>query len=240
MKKDIYNDFKIFSFQNKIEDIRRNIISSPVHVRLKPTNRCNHRCSYCCYRSKNLHMNQLFDEQSEIPWKSMKKIIKDLALMGVKAVTFSGGGEPLLYPYFNDTVKRLCAGGIKIGLLTNGSLLNGESATLLSKYASWVRVSMDAAVPQTYIKTRGVERKEFEKVCNNIEKFSKNKTKGCQLGVNYIVTKNNYKEVYSFLCLMQQKGVNHAKISEAVISTDNADNKNHYARIIDCVNKQIA
>lgn len=38
--------------------------------------------------------------------KKMLEIIDDCAEMGVKAITFSGGGEPFVYKYMEDAVKE--------------------------------------------------------------------------------------------------------------------------------------
>ena len=42
-----------------------------------------------------------------IPKDKMMEIIDDLVEMKVKAVTFSGGGEPFCYPHFTETLKKL-------------------------------------------------------------------------------------------------------------------------------------
>lgn len=235
----LYSDLKILHFQSKLVDLARGTLSAPLHVRIKPTNRCNHNCYYCCYRNKNLHLNQLFDERDKIPPDRMKEIIFDLRKMGVGAVTFSGGGEPLVYPYIKGAIKDLLDSRIKVALLTNGSLLKGEVAQILSRYAAWVRISMDAADAKTYAKIRGVELGEFDKVCDNIYNFAKKKRRRCQLGVNFIVTKDNYKDIYKFLKIMKKLGVDHVKISEAVLYTDRGKNKKHYHRMLGLIKRQI-
>lgn len=234
-----YSNLKIFHFGSKIEDIAKGKLSSPIHIRLKPTNRCNHRCSYCCYRTDKLYLSQCFREADEIPQGKMKEIISDFGRMGVRAVTFSGGGEPLGYPYFTQAVKGLAAHGIKIGVLTNGSLLQGKLAQLLGKQAEWVRISMDAASPQTYAAIRGVGNNSFNAVCKNIYQFSINRDKRCRMGIHFIVTMENYEEIYSFLKLMKKLGVGHVKLSEAVISTKREENRKYYRSILPLVKRQV-
>ena len=39
--------------------------------------------------------------------KKMMEIIEDMGNMSVKAITFSGGGEPLTYPYIDEAVKKI-------------------------------------------------------------------------------------------------------------------------------------
>ena len=235
----LYSDLKIFHFGSKLKDIAKGIFSSPIHVRLKPTNRCTHKCYYCCYRTDKLYLSQCFRDNDEIPQDKMKEIITDFGRMQVKAVTLSGGGEPLYYPYFIETIKGLSAAGVKIGVLTNGSLLKGKTALVLGEEADWVRISMDAANPDTYAKTRNVSVKEFNNICTNIYNFSKNMKKRCQLGVHFIVTRVNCREIYKFLKLMKKIGVGHVKLSEAVISTKREENRREYRPILHLVRQQI-
>jgi len=146
----LYSDLKMFHYGSKLQDLKTGVISAPLHVRLKPTNKCNHKCAYCCYRSKKLFLSELFKEDDEIPWPKMQELVCDFKQMGVKAITFSGGGEPLYYPYIAETIERLIKADIKVAVITNGSLLNGKVAKILSRGASWVRVSMDAAYASGY------------------------------------------------------------------------------------------
>lgn len=236
----LYSDLKIFHFDSKIKDILAGILSPPLHVRLKPTNKCNHNCYYCCYRNKDLYLSQLFNENDEIPKSKMREIVEDLRQMGIKAVTFSGGGEPLCYPYIAETAENLINAGIKIAVLTNGSLLKGKIAEALGKEIAWVRVSMDALDSQMYAKNRGVGLGEFDIVCNNIHNFAKNKSKQCQLGINFVVTQENYRDVYEFLKLMKKFGANHVKISESIVSIKKEENKKYYFSFSNSVKKQIA
>lgn len=238
MKK-LYSNLKILSFSKKIKSLSKGILTAPIHVRLKPTNRCNHNCYYCCYRNKDLYLNQLFDNKSEIPWQKMREIVRDFSLMGIKAVTLSGGGEPLLYPHLVDLIRMLSDNQIKIAVLTNGSRLNGDAADILMRESSWVRVSMDAADPLVYSKIRGVSRNEFNKVCKNMENFAKGKNRKSVLGVNFIVMEENYRDIYNFLKLMKNIGVDHVKISDSIVSTKRKENERYHSFLINSVKTEI-
>jgi len=234
-----YSNLKIFHFDSKLKDMMDGNLSAPLHIRLKPMNKCNHSCNYCCYRTKKLFLSELFDEADQIPWPKMKELISDFTEMGVKAVTFSGGGEPLAYSHIVESVELLAKGEIKIATLTNGSFLDGKIAEAFGQHASWVRVSMDAADAKNYARIRSVDLNEFDKVCKNIHHFSKTKSKNCELGVNFIVSRGNHKDVYKFLKLMKDLGINHVKVSECVISTKGEENIDYYKNIGHIVKDQI-
>ena len=108
----LYSDLKIFHFPQKIDNLGHDMpVTAPVHIRLKPTNKCNHRCRYCAYRSSDLQLGKDMRIADTIPQGKMFEICKDIVAMGVKAVTFSGGGEPLMYPYLLEGARILKEGG---------------------------------------------------------------------------------------------------------------------------------
>lgn len=63
--------------------------------------------------------------------------------MGARAITITGGGDPMCYPWINDLL-RACTTvgytGMKIGLVTNGILLPRLDSTQKIK---WCRISVD-------------------------------------------------------------------------------------------------
>ena len=236
----VYSNSKIFHFHEKLADMQAGRWSAPVHVRLKPTNRCNHRCNYCCYRNPALHLSERMDQRDEMPPEKLREITGDLTAMGVKAVTFSGGGEPLCHPDIIQAVEALADVGVKVAMLTNGSLLADRAAEALARRATWVRVSMDAANARDYAQIRGVSEKEFDKVCDNIRGFARAAKGRCVLGVNYIVTKENHRDTLAFLELMKQLGADHVKVSGAVVSTSPRENAEYLAGFYESVKARIA
>lgn len=235
----VYSGNKIFHFPDRLRDIAAGGIPPPVHIRLKPTNRCNHRCAYCCYRHPDLLLGETMQERDEIPQAKMQELVEDLVEMGVRAVTFSGGGEPLCYPHIVEAASALADGGIKIAMLTNGSQLEGEAAALLAQRATWVRVSIDAVDAETYARVRSIGVGAFDRVCNNMRAFASIPGRTCVLGANLIVTHENCDDVLRFLQLARELGLDHVKVSGAVVSTDPEKNREYIAVFHDAVKAQI-
>jgi len=235
----VYSQVKMFHFGKKLRDLQNGTISPPIHIRLKPINACNHRCFYCCYRNPDLLLNQRFNEKDMIPHGKMLEIIEDIAIGGVKAVTFTGGGEPLIYPYIIEAVETLVNNDVKIAVLTNGSHLKGDIARSLAERASWVRISIDASDREAYAKSRGVGTDEFDKILCNIENFARQKHPGCELGINFIVTQHNVEKVFAFIKLMKERGADHVKVSECVVSISGRRNNQYHAAYFDTVKAQI-
>lgn len=210
-----YSNLKIFAHAEKLNLIQKGERIAPIYVRVKPTNYCNHHCYYCSYADSELGLRDIVNRQDQIPWEKMQEIIQDFADMEVKAVTFSGGGEPLVYPYIIETIESMKKAGIQVSIITNGSLLDGERAQAL-KDAKWVRISCDSADAETYAKARDIPIDAFDKVCNNIKEFAKLKDKNCELGINFVINHENANQVYNMAVLSRELGVNHIKFSARI------------------------
>ncbi len=210
-----YSNLKIFAHAQAIKDIGEGKRIAPIYVRIKPTNYCNHKCYYCSYADSALGLRDSVNRQDQIPREKMWEIIEDMKDIGVKAVTFSGGGEPLVYPYIAQAMQKILDAKIDLSIITNGQLLKDECARVLSK-AKWVRVSFDSANAQTYSKVRQLPESAFEEVCNNIRRFSEIKEKDCELGINFVVNHENADQVYDMAKMVKKLGVNHIKYAARV------------------------
>jgi len=237
---ELYSQAKVFHFADKLKDIASGIASAPIHVRLKPTNRCNHGCWYCCYRSEDLFLGERMNEADEIPPGELLGIAGDLVDMGVRAVTFSGGGEPLMHPSLVESVEVLTGGGVKVAVLTNGSLLADEAAQVLGSRATWVRVSIGGTSPESLAEASRVGIGEFDRVCANLGGFASSKSDNCELGVNLVVTRENHGGVYGFLGLMKGLGVDHVKVSEAVVGVTFEENRDYMSAFAAPVREAVA
>lgn len=212
-----YSNLKIFAHAQELQKVKNGERIAPVYVRIKPTNRCNQNCYYCHYKNPYLELDQ-YRPADEISREKMLEIVRDFKEIGVKAVTFSGGGEPLLYPYIEETMEAILEAGIDLSIITNGSLLSGKKAQLLSQ-AKWVRISLESGCAETYARIRGVKEDSFIALCENIRNFAKIKNPKCELGINFVVGPNNYSEVYQTGKLMRQLGADHIKYT-ALMSND--------------------
>ena len=147
-----YSSLKIFGHLEEIQKVRNGKRVAPIYIRIKPTNLCNQNCYYCHYKNPYLTLDQ-YVPADEIKREKMLEIVRDMKDIGVKAVTFSGGGEPLLYPYIEETMEAVLDAGIDLSIITNGTLLTGRKAELLSQ-AKWVRISLESGCAETYSKIR--------------------------------------------------------------------------------------
>ena len=214
-KPDPYSYLKIFRHAGKLEAIRNNTVTPPVYIRIKPISTCNHHCSYCSYHDVDLKLRTRFNYKDKLSIEIMRALVEDILDMGVKAVTFSGGGEPLLYPHINEAMQTLSAGGVDLSIITNGQLLKDQSAQLLAQ-AKWVRVSMDSCDAEQYARIRDIPEAWFHDICENIKNFSRIKNPECELGVNFVVTPDNAGGVYAMIRFVKGLGADHIKLTAMV------------------------
>lgn len=210
-----YSNLKIFAHAQALEDIGAGKRIAPIYIRIKPTNYCNHKCYYCSYADSELGLRDSVNRQDQIPQEKMREIISDISSMGVKAVTFSGGGEPLVYPYIVETMRSVLDAGIDLSIITNGQLLKGERAEVLTD-AKWVRISFDSADAETYAKVRHLPLEAFHEVCDNIQKFARMKKAGCELGINFVINHENAGQVYEMAKMVKELGADHIKYTARV------------------------
>jgi len=226
----VYSNLKFLQFTEHLDAIREGRLKAPVHVRLKPTNRCNHDCWYCCYRSESLILGEDMVEADAVPEDKIFEIADDLVDMGVRAVTFSGGGEPLIYRPLPQVIERLATGRVRVAALTNGVNLQNHMAEAFAEYATWVRISIDGWDDESYMAARRAKDGEFSGVLRNIREFTARGSR-CSLGISYIITRDNHRHLVDLCRTMKDAGANHVKLYGVIVGNDAAANNRYHADI---------
>jgi MoaA/NifB/PqqE/SkfB family radical SAM enzyme len=228
-----YSKLKILHYKDKLDSLGKQI-TAPIHIRIKPTNFCNHNCKYCSYQNSYGQLGKDMNKADSIPFEKLSEIMIDCAEMGVKAVTFSGGGEPLIYPHLDKIIEQA---EVKIAVLTNGIFLKGRIVEVLADKASWVRISVDGWDNASYSQYRKCREDEFDILFENIKNFNK---KTCVLGVNVIVDKDNASHLYELIKNIYDLGVQSIKISPCIISNDSKVNNEYHSKIKHLVSDELS
>ena len=93
------------------------------------TPKCNHRCIFCY----NVWRHHTYP-QGEIDLNAWERIIFRLKKETKIQIASISGGEPLMEPRLFDLLDVLKKYGLKINLITNGSLIDVETAERLATY----------------------------------------------------------------------------------------------------------
>ncbi len=183
----------------------------PILVEMDLSNTCNHHCTFC-------NFSHLID-RSVLTKEVGYKIVGQLRMCGVKAINWTGGGEPLTNPYFPSIFTYAKSVGMEQGLFTNGALIKEEHIEVLLQTQRWIRFSIDAATPSTYYSIRG--KNEFENVLQNVRTMVRVRNEmryDTQIGIGFVITKENYTEIDKFADLITKLGVDYGQYKPCISS----------------------
>ncbi len=173
--------------RNELEKIsRREIVFGPVPSRRLgkslgvnhiPPKACSYSCVYCQIgRTRNMGIKRReFFLTDEIVRQIEEKIGK-LRADGISAdyISFVPDGEPTLDIRLGDHIRALKSFGIKIAVITNGSLLWMDEVRKDLMQADWVSVKVDTAEDRIWKQVdRPHGKLDFGKVTKGILDFAK-------------------------------------------------------------------
>ena len=198
----------------------------PTHIELVISDLCNHDCSFCSYRMSNYLSNTLFQEtrggtrkdrnpNRQIPKEKCFEIIDDCVEMGVKAIQFTGGGEPTIHPNFVEIVQYAQDKGLDTALVTNGNMLHVNEIRQVCINMVWVRVSIDASSSVYYGEVRGVPEKSFYTMIGGLMKLcaeAKAVNSSVVIGTGFVTTPENHDQIYEAVRLFKLTGAQHVRI----------------------------
>lgn len=199
----------------------------PKQVQLIISDLCNQNCNFCAYRMDGYTSNQHFGQVNEktgqftnnpvrfIPYPKAIEIIDDCVELGVKAIQFTGGGEPTVHPKHKEIFSHALSRGLEIALVSNGILLKEELREILMD-ATWVRISIDAGMAETYSKIREVPTSQFDRALDHVRELvalKKARNSSLTIGVGFVVTVDNWKEMLILTEIAKEIGVDNVRLS---------------------------
>lgn len=209
-----YSTLKALRFPDRLDGIENGHAVAPVHVQIILSDLCNQACHFCAYRDPSYTSSQLFHIDGDynpkrfLPFDKLIEILDDCKDMGVRAIQYTGGGEPTVYPRFQEAINATVDRGIPWAVVTNGVLSRGRDFST----AAWIRVSLDAATPATYSRIRRVPEDHFHKACQTVRRY--------HCGVGFVVTPENWTEVRDASELSRSLGASNIRIGAQFSSED--------------------
>lgn len=76
----------------------------PIHVEIDPTSAGQQNCLLCSYK-QNIDGRRdyiIHRTGASLPYERFEDLIAEFKSIGMRAITLSGGGEPLVYPKIED------------------------------------------------------------------------------------------------------------------------------------------
>lgn len=156
---------------NKVEHkqesygIREEAINFPMMSVLSFSYVCNALCPNCPYTNSAIRTDY---KDAKYMSSEIFKMIADEVGKHNAWLRISGGGEPMMHPEFLELMQYAKAKGCKLGIITNGSMLNETLANaLLDINVEMLEFSVDADNQKDYdIVRKGLD---FTKLVNNIK-----------------------------------------------------------------------
>ena len=169
----------------------------PLILSWNVTRKCNMKCSHCYINADTK------ESITELTTEEAKNLIDQICEVSKPLLVLSGG-EPLLRPDIYDLVRYGASKGLKMGIGSNGSLIESDAAKKLKEAGiETISISLDSHIPEQHDKFRGIQG-SWEKAVNAIKVLRKN---GVLVQVNTTVTQQNYSQIDEIMSLVEKLGV---------------------------------
>ena len=169
----------------EFEEFKKGFYTYPVLSEFAITHRCNLRCKFCYLENYNT---------PEMSTKKAKKIILKLKNEAkVPFISFTGG-EPLLRTDLEELIKYANSIGLKVNLISNGTLLTKERVISLKK-AGLRSAQISLESPDEKIHNFLTGAKTFHLTVKGIKNLVK---EGIYVHTNTTINKTNYQSMYEY------------------------------------------
>ena len=169
----------------------------PLVMSWNVTRECNMKCSHCYINATEKKLsNELTTQEGKNLMDQICQVSKPLLILS--------GGEPLLRPDIYELIQYGASKGLKMGLGSNGSLIDDTvAAKLKAAGIATVSISLDSHIPAQHDEFRGVAG-AWEKAVNACKALRKNNV---LVQVNTTLTQQNYNQIDDIMSLAEEIGV---------------------------------
>ncbi len=154
---------------------------APISINLDLTTACNYACDHCVDIDI---LNTGIRYQDDKLMESLDLLAKK----GLRSVILIGGGEPTVYPKFEEVVRFLKQRDIHVAVVSNGAG-NQKIFNCAEHFDAkdWVRLSLDSGSDETFQKMHKPKKKiTLDQICESIPPI-KEKNPKLQVGFSYII-----------------------------------------------------
>lgn len=163
---------------------------------------CNFSCKMCYVRKTP---SQIREEGKHIKhWREWIKLAEECKKAGMLYLLLTGG-EPFLYPGFQELYKQLHKMGFIISINTNGTMIDDEILEWLKKTApARMNITLYGASPETYRKVCG-NADGYQKAVSAILKI---KEAGISVVINASMIPENSEDLEKIALFGREHGIN--------------------------------
>lgn len=119
------------------------------------------------------------------------RVLEEAKAAGVRAIVWTGGGEPTTHPDWLEIVTHAYGLGLEQGLYTLGALIRPAQAAVARELLTWVVVSLDHADAETYAREKRTLPGLFGEACDAVRQLVGGRA---TVGVSFLLHAGNYTE----------------------------------------------
>ena len=186
---------------------------NPPSITFEVTTFCNLKCTMCANPS-------LGKNRGNFNLDKFKEFVDSNNY--IKKINLTGLGETLMNPNLIEMIKYSKRKGIYAWFVNNMTLMKKDiGQKLLDSKVDLICISIDGATKETFEKIRIGAK--FEDVIDNTKKFLelRNGNSSTQVGINMVVTKENYKEIEGLIKIAHELRIDHLTFKTAYLRSDN-------------------
>lgn len=173
--------------------------NTPLHLQIEPSTYCNLKCGFCV-REKNVFT------PVHMPIERFREVFDQVKPM---RVTFAGDGEPTLCPDLYKMLAYVRDNGARAIVTSNGTLGTEVAESLVDSGLWALRISIDAATAETYMKMRLADF--HDTIIEGIKEIQRiKKERGLDrpdIGFEYVLGRDNLHEMQAVIHLAVDLGL---------------------------------
>jgi radical SAM protein with 4Fe4S-binding SPASM domain len=195
-------DISLYLKKSKDILLKPQICELPIYIQFESTTHCNLKCKMCV-RNENIK------NPKHLSFDTFKNIYDQVKPL---KITLSGQGEPLLNKELNQMIKYARENGSSVMIPSNGTLIlkNNLANDLVESGLNVLKISIDAANKDTYIKVRGQDC--FNDIIEGIKKIQEikkeKKSLFPEIRLDIVVLEENINEIPDIISLAKFLNVN--------------------------------
>ncbi len=206
----------------------RFVFCGPDHVQIGITDRCNFKCIYCTIHSDLIDPSLSFgpgrtqnichrENPATLSLEAYKECIDGLVKMNCRKVSLIGFGEPFFHKQIMDIIHESKTRGVKLHIVSNGSLISEEKAVGLVGTLDHLNISIDSGNQETHTKVHRPSRDVFEQILETLGRIQEIKReRGSSLpalSLSTVLCRENYREVEDIFRMAMQLRIHRVDFS---------------------------
>lgn len=212
----INQSLKVLRHADRIATLQAGRIPFPINMEIDISNRCPLGCGGCHFgythskgplREHPLELQQVSADGLEDTGDLMElglfqRVCRELAEAGVKSITFTGGGEPLVHPQFAEFLAT-ARKHLEVGLYSSMAGSSPSKIEAIRRHCTWIVVSIDEPDRESYQAWKGTNA--FQGIYRATKELTRDGS-GLVTGASFLIHAGNWEKLEQMYALHKELG----------------------------------